>query len=403
MKLTKTVVDRLPNPETGYALHWDDQLPGFGVRVTHSGIKSYVLQRRVGTKERRITLGRHGVLTCEQARKEAMRIAGDMTLGRDPILERRRQRLQAVTLGETFEAYIQARKSLKPRTVEDLRQVLRTHLADWQSRPVASLTPEDIEKKHQAIGETSHSRANVAMRYLRAVLAFAMERYRDDHGRPVLDENPVQRLSRTRAWFPETRRRSVIKPHQLRPWVAAVQQLESETARDFLLMLLLTGLRRREAARLTWPQVDLEGRTLTVVETKNGRPHTLPLSDDLVELFGKRKARAGDNAYVFPSADGTGHYSEPKGAMERVTRLSGVPFMLHDLRRTFITVAESLDISAYAVKALVNHSTGNDVTSGYVVLDVERLLPAMERITDHILRLAGLSGNAEVVEFAKRR
>lgn len=403
MKLTKTVVDRLPLPATGYSLHWDDQLPGFGVRVTATGIRSYVLQRRVGTKERRISIGRHGVLTCEQARKEAIRIAGEMTLGRDPVLERRRQRLQAATLAEAFEAYIQARKSLKPRTVDDLCMVLRTHLKDWQSRTVASLTPEDVEKRHQAIGETSHSRANVTMRYLRAVLAFAMERYRDDHGRPVLDENPVQRLSRTRAWFPETRKRSVIKPHQLRPWVQAVMQLESETARDFLMVLLLTGLRRREAAKLTWNQVDLEGRTLTIADTKAGRPHTLPLSDYLVELFTKRKASAGHNTHVFPSAGGASHYREPKGAMERVTRLSGVRFMLHDLRRTFVTVAESLDISAYAVKALVNHSVRTDVTAGYMVLDTERLRPAMQRLTDHMLRLAGLHGEAEVVELAKRR
>lgn len=74
-----------------------------------------------------------------------------------------------------------------------------------------------------------------------------------------------------------------------------------------------------------------------------------------------------------------------------------MPFIRHDLRRTFITIAESLDISSYSVKALVGYSTGRDVTAGYIVVDVERLRPAMQRITDHILRLAGLQGAAQVV------
>lgn len=402
MKLTKTVVDRLPVPAFGYVLHWDSQLPGFGVRVTASGIKSYVLQRRVGTKERRISIGRAGVLTCEQARKEATRLASEMTLGRDPVVERRRQQLQTVTLMEAFESYIQARNSLKPNTANDMRGALRTHLADWQERPLVAITPDDVGKRHQAIGKTSHSRANTTMKYLRAVLTYAMEKYTDPDGRPLFAANPVQRLSRIRAWYKVDRRQTVIKPHQLRPWAQAVMKLESETARDFLLVLLLTGLRRQEAAKLTWNQVDLEARTLTVLETKNGRSHTLPLSDYLVELFARR-LEAARSEYVFPAASGAGHYSEPKGAVERVTKASGVPFMLHDLRRTFITVAESLDISAYAVKALVNHSVKADVTAGYMVLSVERLRPAMEKITNHMLRLAGLHGNAEVVDLTKRR
>lgn len=128
------------------------------MRTANTGIKSYILQRRVNGKNRRITLGRHGVLTCEQARKEAARVASDMTLGRAPVLERKRLRLRTITLAEAFAAYIVARKTLKPSAIEDLRTMLRTHLRNWQDRPVATLTPEDIEKRHQAIGERSQSR-----------------------------------------------------------------------------------------------------------------------------------------------------------------------------------------------------------------------------------------------------
>ncbi|HEY8095886.1 MAG TPA: hypothetical protein VIE65_07280, partial [Methylobacter sp.] len=72
---------------------------------------------------------------------------------------------------------------------------------------------------------------------------------------------------------------------------------------------------------------------------------------------------------------------------------------MHDLRRSFVTIAESLDISAYTVKALVNHkSNNNDVTSGYIQLTTERLRKPMQSITDFILKSAGIKA-ADVVEF----
>ncbi|MDQ3797527.1 MAG: Arm DNA-binding domain-containing protein, partial [Pseudomonadota bacterium] len=76
MRLSKITVDRLPVPSSRYALYWDDKLSGFGLRVTPSGIKSFILQRRINGKEHRITLGRYGVLMETQVRREAQRLLG---------------------------------------------------------------------------------------------------------------------------------------------------------------------------------------------------------------------------------------------------------------------------------------------------------------------------------------
>jgi integrase len=78
-------------------------------------------------------------------------------------------------------------------------------------------------------------------------------------------------------------------------------------------------------------------------------------------------------------------------------------FTLHDLRRTFITVAESLDIPAYAIKRLVNHKLSGDVTAGYIVGDVERLRAPMQRITDYLLRLGTGEKQGEVVALGCQR
>lgn len=83
--------------------------------------------------------------------------------------------------------------------------------------------------------------------------------------------------------------------------------------------------------------------------------------------------------------------------MNAVAEASGVRFTPHDLRRTFITIAEGLDIPAYALKRLLNHKSGADVTGGYLVIDTERLRDPMERITGFILKAAGVMQSADVV------
>jgi integrase len=171
----------------------------------------------------------------------------------------------------------------------------------------------------------------------------------------------------------------------------AVLALDNGLARDYLQLVLLTGLRRSEALGLKWEDVDLLGRTLTVKDTKNHRDHTLPLPDYLAALL-ERMPRHGAN--VFEGSRGLG------SALEEVARRSGVPFCIHDLRRTFATIADSLDIPGYAVKSLLNHK-GGDVTAGYVVASTERLREPMQKITDYVLRCAGVEVSAEVLPFER--
>lgn len=171
-----------------------------------------------------------------------------------------------------------------------------------------------------------------------------------------------------------------------------------ETIRDYLLLALFTGLRREEAARMTWNNVDLKARTLKVTDTKNHQDHTLPLSDFLYALLQQRKNNA-INEFVFQRANGTGYISEQRKQIIKIIKESGIKFTIHDLRRTFVTVAESLDISAYAVKRLVNHKMSNDITAGYIVTDVERLRQPMQKITDYILKCAGYKPSATITEL----
>lgn len=403
MKITKNIVDRLQTPtDKNQVFHRDDTLKGFAVRVTANGVKSFVIEKLINHKVRRITLGRYGELTVEQARKEAQKLLGKIATGIDPIAEKQQYKAQAITLLEVYEEYVKTRKSLKPKTLYDYQRILNQAFDDWQKKPLLEITKDKIAKRHAELGEKhGEAYANLAMRLLRALFNFAAGQYEDSKGHSLITENPVKRLSQTRAWYRIERRQTYIKTTQLKDWYDGTNNLENKTLRDYLLLILFTGLRRQEAAKLKWGQVDFKAKTIKIIDTKNHVDHTLPLSDYLCRLLENRKNEI-PNDYVFPGSGIGGYIVEPRRQMAKVTENTGINFTVHDLRRTFITIAESLDISAYAVKRLINHKMNNDVTAGYIVTDVERLRKPMQQITDYLLKCMGIKETANIIEISKQ-
>ena len=392
MHITKRAIDALTPPAKGYALHWDDEIKGFGLRVMSTGSISFILQMRIHGKNHRITLGRYGKVTAEVARREAKKQTGLIAGGGNPVADRKRAALATKTLAEVLVDYGEARNAITDSTRKDMAGVLKRYSTDWLKKPVNAITPDSVLARHKRIGKETPASANKWGRYLRALLSFAAGRYTDTEGRPILTDNAVKVLSRARSWYRIERRQSVIQPHQIAAWWDAVIRLRNTTHRDYLLTLMLTGLRKEEARTLLWHDVDFAARTLTVHNTKNHSTHTLPMGPYLAELLAARE-RLGP--LVFTSTHG--QIGNLRYSLESIARLSGVKFMAHDLRRTFATVAESLDIPSYALKALLNHKGGSDVTSGYLVITTERLRTPMERIEDFVLKAAGVMPSANIV------
>jgi integrase len=413
LNFTKKALEDLPTPprqdptKSTRTYHYDTKINGLLVSVTDNGVKSFLVRKKVNGKSVRVTLGRFPEMTIEQARRHAQAALSRLADGVNPNTEKRAEKVRSITLEEVFQDYLKARKSLKPGTLKDYRRVMLEAFEDWKAKPLGDINRDRVATRHAQLGNVSEARANNAMRVLRALFNFAQGQYEDEHGAPLFPDNPVTRLSHTQAWYRVERRQSIIKPHELKPWCEAVLSLHSdhpgeqaETVRDYLLLLLFTGLRREEGARLQWSEVDRVGRTLSISDTKNYEPHTLPLSDFLHELLTRRQSEAV-NRYVFPSTTSqTGHLVNANKQIIKVRERSGIYFTPHDLRRTFVTIAEGLDISAYAVKRLINHKMRHDVTAGYIVADVERLRKPMQAITDYLLKVAGMRATAAVVNLS---
>lgn len=204
-----------------------------------------------------------------------------------------------MTLEEVFQGYLNARKSLKPKTLYDYKNMMRLAFPDWRKKTLLSITKDKVVKYHEKLGlKHGPAYANHAMRVLRALFNFAIGQYEDVAGRSLITENPVRWLSQARACYRVERRQTFIKSHELAAWSQGVMDLQNETLRDYLMLVLFTGLRRQEAAQLQWSQVDLKAKTLTISDTKNRETHTLPLSDFLHRLLARRQ-QSSTNDYVF--------------------------------------------------------------------------------------------------------
>lgn len=400
VNFTKAAINGLKSTDKRYEV-WDSKKPGLCIRISPTGVKSYQVIKKLKGKTKRITLGKHPDLTVEQARKKAESIIGTMVYKEeDPNQKKREAKAQSITLDEVFKEY-EAMSNLRPNTLKAYNLTVNRDLKEWKNKPLASITGIMVQNRHKELSQESETGANKAMRALRAFFNFARDQYEDNQGRSLFPDNPTRKLKRQ--WHRETRRKNYILQHQLRDWFKAVQALpktlqrgDGVLARDYLTFVLLTGLRRREATSLLWKDIDLKAKRFVVRDSKNHDELWMPLSDYLLETMERRKRETGSDR-PFP-------LEEPRRFILKVRDISGVTFTVHDLRRTFITIAESLDIGIYTIKALVNHrSGGKDVTEGYVQINTERLREPMQRITDYIMSAASIRPKAEIIPLQAKQ
>jgi integrase len=404
IKLTERTIERLPapNPSGKQVLYWDKDLRGFGVLVSGTtSAKTFIAQRRLPDgRQRRVTIEATNALPLDKARSEAETLLHDLRLGNDPKAARR----GAATLQKTLDDFLASRKTLREKSRADYRKAIERYLSDWMPLLIREISSDMVERRHaaiqagiakrederpkkidaeNAIHRTGNATANGVMVALRVLWYWAAER---DPGMAGL-QNPVRRLRQ--AWFPVERRTRRLTTEQLPVFYAAVDALENRTARDYLLLLLFTGLRRSEAASLRWNDIDLPGKVihLRAQRTKTGRKLDLPMSDFVHDLIVARRALGRDTEFVFAANGRNGYITEPKFPLAQVMKQTGIHVSAHDLRRTFIGVAEALDMSVYALKGLVNHSAGKDVTAGYLDFTTERLRGPAQRVADRLKQL----------------
>ena len=299
-KLTKRFVDLIQPPASDAAkdfFFWDDELPGFGLRVKASGVKSYLLQYRQAGRSRRMTLGRHGVLTADEARRLARVQLGNVAHGKDPAQDRSDER-RAPNIKELAADYMErhAIPNKRPSSVRNDQAMLDTIiLPRLGALKVGEVSRRDVEAIVLAMKATPY-RANRVRALLSKMFALAIA-----WGWRV--DNPATGVAK----YQEKNRDRWLREDELSRLAAVLEHHPNQRAANIVRLLVLTGARKGEVMGATWDQFDLERGVWTkpAHTTKQRRTEHTPLSRQAVALLRDVQAHANDGDLSDVSAYGT--------------------------------------------------------------------------------------------------
>lgn len=460
------IVDFAPNPDEKRYIVFDtdsDAPRGFGVAVNRGGA-SYILQRRVGDRVLKATIGNVRDIALKDARTKAMSVLAEMQdSGRSPAQNRELSeddiRVADMTVAECFALY---RAGLVNRAQPAKDSSLRglDHAAGRLARPEIGLAHRKVgelitekkileafdalaagkrqlragtkiaNKQSDAYSKPTKTTAELTFRWTSRAVDYCMEREhrvaRNQKREVSLHGNPFhvlreERKYRTKEQLEESYEASSVRnPMQLRDgslgrFLDALWQRRKvdnyRTACDYLLLTLLWGTRRGEAAPLHWRQkltrekslttswVDLEERKVHFHDTKNRTSLELPLAPAATRILTQRVEEQGGKGadWVFPARSSKalqGHYLDSKAILQGLKKTAGIEELrTHDLRRTFSTVAEEM-VSYMVLKRMLNHRSLRDVTERYPQVAWDRLTEEMARVERAILMTAPIVATA---------
>ena len=382
IKLTKKVIDNLPSPPNGQVFLRDTEIPGFGLRLT-PGSKTFILEKFIEGRSRRISIGPFGPLTLDVARDQALKMTADIISGKDPAQERIDKR-RSPTFGDLITLYRERHASRKKSGANDLLTIGK-HLSPWKNRKLTSIKRNEIALLHAEVGKDYPYQAN-------RILALLSKMFNLAHVWGLCEkENPVFGIGR----FKEEKRDRFVQPHELPRLMEALKAEPNFYIRAAFLLCLLTGQRKSEILSMKWADVNFDQGVWRIPETKPGRPHLLPLPTPAREIL-EKLPRMSESEWVFPGQAGN-HLVNINKAWSRIKEKAKLQDVrIHDLRRTLGSYLAASGDSLIVIGKALGH-TQPQTTAVYARLNLEPVRAALEANAQRMMLIAdkAAEGNDE--------
>jgi integrase len=363
-RITKKTVDDLKSTsERPRPYIWDEDVKGFGVQANPTGVKVYLFQYRKGGRSapvKRYTIGKHGNMTADQARRQAKILAGKIEQGADPQAEKIESRVRGDTVKATFDAfekrhlsklksYVSAKRYY---TADILPAIGHKQLTDIKRRDLIDLIGKIAER-----GALVH--ANRIIAHLTGFFNWCVSVDRLETSPATLLKKPTKEKARAR----------FLSDDEI---VAVWRGAESMPPQfcNLIKLLLLTGQRLNEVAKMTWAEIGLDASiwTLPGARTKNTLEHLVHLSDPALRILKGLPRIADVDGQVRYVLTTTGQspisgFSKWKLQLDTAMKASEneIPhWSFHDLRRTLTTgMAERLGTPPHIADKVLNHKSGS--------------------------------------------
>ncbi|MCR9195202.1 MAG: site-specific integrase [Hyphomonas sp.] len=406
-KLTKTIVENAATRDRQFTL-WCDELKGFGVFINPGGSRSYFVDyRNESGVRRRMTIGRHGKITAEQARRRAIGMLGQTVQGADPAAKRVEQR-KSISVKELCEQYLDAaEKGLvlgkggrpkKASTLDTDRGRINCHINPLLgSRRVKDLQTSDINKflRDVAVGKTATVRKTGRPRgkaivtgglgtagrttgLLGGILSYAVSE-------GIIESNPAHGVKRPA----NKRRQRRLTPEEYRKLGDAIAVArntgEVRQAIDGALLLALTGCRLGEIVSLRWDEIDEAGGCFRLKDSKEGAS-VRPVGKRAFDVLGGIEPMDNFGHVLVAERYGVRFGGMPRAWKRIVKRAALEDVTPHTLRHSYASVAGDMGYSEPTIAALLGHAAGS-VTSRYVHHLDSVLIAAADKVAGHIAKL----------------
>lgn len=406
-------------PEKKQAFLWDATAPGLGLRATPAGKPAYVFQSVYQGKDLRITIGSPAAWSIPDAQAKARELQRLIDEGKDPR-DLKREALavhaekqaaaaaRALTVGEVWPLYLEngkpkRRDAWKPRYRADLEAMAAPGgekkkrgqgttrpgpLYPLLALPLAGVNEDTLKSWYDREAVAGKHQAARALMMFRGFLRWCAAR---PEYRNLTDRDAGKAAAIVENLPSNTRRTDALEAAQVPGWWAGVEQLSNRTASVYLRALLLTGARREELAALTWANVDIQWRKLTIAD-KVESTRTIPLSPYLAQLLATLPRQG---PFVFASASKSGRITDARASHAKALQNAGIERLtLHGLRRSFSLLGEAAGAPAGAIAQIMGHRP-SAVAEGYRPRSVDALRPYIAQIEAHILEQAGVQFDAQ--------
>jgi integrase len=392
----------------------DTQVVGLYRRSTRSGDKWVVSARVKGGNPTKVTIGYCSLFNTSQARTIAKQHLAEMAQGINPNDAQKAHSIKGTTLAEALNQYIHEKyRLLKPTTIQSYQGTINRNFKGWLNKPINAINSQDCVTRYNQIivevakrsrskqkaNEPGEAEAHKAMRTLGAILGyFANDMLPGGSGKLLPNGNPVDGLkdkrirhklkSRTRALSFEERTdllEFLTHPSNfLDKYGRPIKETRKTALKvdhcDWIVMLLCTGLRFNEPLGLQWGDVEFNDKVFTVINTKNNKPLTLPMTKRIRSLLARRKdTQKTTSVYVFPQLSNPKKPATMNRVCQRISKLSGIDFTAHDLRRTTATALKELGYSIEDIGRILNHSR-TSITDEYIQTSIDHLRTALEEL-----------------------
>ena len=377
-KITKRLVEAAKPQDKDYII-CDDDLAGFAVRILPSGRRSYIVQYRIGNRYRRMSLGAHGVLTPEKARRMAFKVLAAVKDGEDPAGERSRAR-KACTVKELAERFDQEHISvrLKSGTATEYRRNLRRFILPTLGRlKVADVTRADVAKFHHDLRHIPYQ-ANRNLEVISKMFSMAeMWGMRPDGSNPRLHIKK----------YPEEKRERYLSQKELSDLGSVLNEAEEMGVDNIyaisaIRLLIFTGCRLNEIMSLKWTEVDLANSCLRLSDSKTGA-RVVHLGPPALDLLKNLKQQPKNPWVICGKIPGTNR-KEIQKFWQRIRKRAGIEDVrIHDLRHSFASNAVAQGMSLPMIGKLLGH-TQVQTTARYAHLAADPVKAAASSVSCNI-------------------